>query len=341
MGAYFRNIARCAATLEAVRQSDSMLPPVLADGGAGNYSKGHQMNIFQKLTKPKFQDFAEQWIADVYAPNAPSNHQAICNLFNKKIYPVIGVKRIHLVTHHDIIEIVKDHRETAPKRVKRTVQFLNRIFMYAEMCGYEIHNPVKSSIKMLFPDSENGEFAVLTMSQIPAFFQQIDEIKVKKQQTKIAFWLLAYTALRRNEVMNATWEEFDLNEKLWIIPRERMKTRHNHHQIPLAEQVINLLRELQSETGRTNGQLFDINPSSPWHLCKATGFQGQMTLHGMRKVFSTHAHESKLWSIDAIELQLAHKIGGIRGVYNHAQHIEERRDLMEWYADEVNKWRNI
>lgn len=297
------------------------------------------MSLLLKFTKPKFQDFAEKWIEDVYAPNAPSNHQAVCNLFRKKIYPVIGQKRIHRVTPQDIIQIVKERRETAPRSIKHTVRFLNRIFIYAEMCGYDIYNPVKSSIKLLYPDSTGGEFAVLNMSQIPHFFQAIDSLEVKKEQTKIAFWLIAYTALRRNEVMSATWEEIDLQNKIWIIARERMKTRHNHHQIPLSESVIHLLKELQFVTNRTSGQLFDINPSSPWYLCKAAGFKGKMTLHGMRKVFSTHAHESKLWSIDAIELQLAHKIGGIRGVYNHAQHIEERRDLMNWYADEINQWR--
>lgn len=197
------------------------------------------MNIMKRLIQPKFQEFAEIWIEDVYAPSAPSNREAICHLFNKKIYPVIGQKRLNHVNHQDIIQIVKDHRETAPKRVKRTVQFLNRVFMYAEMCDYAVNNPVKSSIKMLYPDLPSGEFAVLHMSQIPHFLQQIDTLKVKKQQTKIAFWLLAYTATRRNEVMNASWEEFDLNEKTWIIPRERMKTRLYHHLIPLAVPVVN------------------------------------------------------------------------------------------------------
>ena len=66
-----------------------------------------------------------------------------------------------------------------------------------------------------------------------------------------------------------------------------------------------------------------------------------MTIHGLRKVFSTHAHESGRWSVDAIELQLAHVIPGVRGVYNKAYLLDERRRLMIWYASEIQSWRRI
>lgn len=63
-----------------------------------------------------------------------------------------------------------------------------------------------------------------------------------------------------------------------------------------------------------------------------------MTVHGVRKIFSTVAHESDQFSIDAIELQLAHEITGVRGVYNRARYIEQRKNLVEWWANQVDEW---
>lgn len=179
---------------------------------------------------------------------------------------------------------------------------------------------------------------MLMPSELPAFFKHIDKLGERKLQVKIAFLLLAYTALRRSEVMRADWLEINLTQAQWSIPAARMKMR-NDHIVPLSPQVIALLKQLQRHTSKQRGKLFDVHACSPLYLCYAAGYRNRMTLHGLRKVFSTHAHESKLWSIDAIELQLAHLVPGVRGIYNKARHLDERRRLMIWYAAEVDKWR--
>ncbi|MDO5651032.1 MAG: hypothetical protein Q4G13_02710 [Moraxella sp.] len=63
-------------------------------------------------------------------------------------------------------------------------------------------------------------------------------------------------------------------------------------------------------------------------------------MHGFRHIFSTHAHEHG-FAPDVIELCLSHKIAGVRGVYNHAQMLDKRRELMYWWADVLDDWRKI
>lgn len=300
------------------------------------------MNLLSNFFLPKFGEFSKKWLLEEYAQKVEShNVQKAIRLFERAVYPKIGDKRLNKITHQDIVDIVIDYRKNAPRSVKKIVQLLRRIFVYAtDICNFNCANPVKSGIKLLFPSTESHEFSVLDMPQIPVFFKQIDSLKVKKKQSIIGFWLLAYTGLRRSEVMQADWGEINLQTKTWVIPRHRMKTRQSDHIVPLSNQVVELLLQLQKQTGRTSGSLFDIDPSTPLYLCTAAGYRKRMTLHGLRKVFSTHAHESGLWTIDAIELQLAHRVGGIRGVYNKAQHLQERTRLMQWYADEIDKWRN-
>lgn len=301
------------------------------------------MYFFKRILAPTFKDFADEWIKKEYARYAPISAPKQRRLLEKSVYPFIGHKKIIGIKQQDIVDVVLNYRKTAPNSAKKMAQILYRIFVYANVVGgYKIENPVKKEeLKILYAYSEikGGEFAVLPIPELPTFFEKIDNIRVKKPETKTAFWLLAYTALRRSEVMRASWEEIDFKNRMWAIPQKRMKMRHSVHIIPLVPQVIDLLILLQKQTGRQSGKLFEIDPATPLRLCGATGYKNRMTLHGLRKVFSTHAHESRLWTIDAIELQLSHLIPGVRGVYNKALYIDERRQLMCWYAKEIDRWR--
>nr|DAT67045.1 MAG TPA: Integrase [Caudoviricetes sp.] len=144
--------------------------------------------------------------------------------------------------------------------------------------------------------------------------------------------------------VNAAVDEFDFERRVWTIPAERMKMRRPHV-VPLAPPVCRLLQAWLAErkrSGISSSLLFDgIGGHRPLHVITQAGWRGRMTIHGLRKVFSTHAHESGRWSVDAIELQLAHVIPGVRGVYNKAYLLDERRRLMIWYAREIQRWRRI
>lgn len=156
--------------------------------------------------------------------------------------------------------------------------------------------------------------------------------------------MLIYTALRCQEVAYAKKSGFDLQARVWTIPAERMKISSGSHAVPLSSQVIELITPLFDSD---SNYLFSLpnSPSKPinaWSInqvIRQSGWQGKQTLHGFRKIFSTYAHASRKWTIDTIELSLAHRISGVRGIYNHADMLDERVGLMQWWANEVDGWR--
>lgn len=177
---------------------------------------------------------------------------------------------------------------------------------------------------------------------MPDFLAAVDTHVTLDAAAVAAFWLIAYTAVRRNEAVGAELSEFDFKTATWTIPASRMKMRRPHT-VPLSDAVVQLLQEWLVTRSRRQIQgslLFGgIGGHRPLYVITQAGWRDRMTIHGLRKVFSSHAHESGLWSIDAIELQLSHTIGGVRGVCNKALFMDERRRLMQWYGEEMSKWR--
>ncbi len=157
--------------------------------------------------------------------------------------------------------------------------------------------------------------------------------------TQIATKLLLLTGLRTIELRASTWAEIDFDKAIWEIPQERMKMRRPHI-VPLPEQALALLRELEAITGRFNFAFHGRNdagkPMSEAainQVLKRIGYGGKATGHGFRHTMSTILHEQG-YNTAWIETQLAHvDKNSIRGTYNHAQYLDGRREMLQWYAD--------
>lgn len=159
---------------------------------------------------------------------------------------------------------------------------------------------------------------------------------------------LAFSALtfcRPGEIRHAEWAEVDLDKEMWTIPAGKMKTRIEHR-VPLSRQAIAVLRSIQPLTGTgryvfpgpRNGRPLSENGVNM--AIRSMGYaRDQMTAHGFRAMASTllneHGHRP-----DVIEAQLAHKgADKIRAVYNRAQYMEDRRQLMQAWADYLDALR--
>ena len=149
------------------------------------------------------------------------------------------------------------------------------------------------------------------------------------------------TGCRTGEARYAVWSEFNFDDARWIIPAERMKARREHV-VPLAPAVAALLVELKNVSG-SGSFVFahprrDDRPASEnaiLYALAAIGFKDRMSGHGFRQLFSTSANESGIWRADVIEAALAHKGDAVRGAYNKAGYLDERRRLMNWWCDEL------
>jgi integrase len=157
--------------------------------------------------------------------------------------------------------------------------------------------------------------------------------------------LLALTFVRTSELIGAQWSEIDRKQGLWIIPAERMKMR-TEHVVPLSRQALVLFEELEQLAVRSCFVLSGRNPGKPvsnntmLFALYRLGYKGKMTGHGFRAVASTFLNEAGFRS-DVIERQLAHcERNSVRGAYNRAEYLVERKDMMQAWADHLDRLRN-
>ena len=158
--------------------------------------------------------------------------------------------------------------------------------------------------------------------------------------TATALKLSPLVFVRPGELRQAEWSEIDLGKAEWRIPAEKMKMRVVHI-VPLYKQAVSVLREIEPITGRVK-YVFPSNrtitrPMSDNTINAALRRLGytkdEMTAHGFRSMASTILNEQG-WHGDAIERQLANSEGnGVRAAYNYAQHLPERKNMMQAWAD--------
>jgi integrase len=146
-----------------------------------------------------------------------------------------------------------------------------------------------------------------------------------RRSNKLALHLLILTMVRKSELLEAKWQEIDLEQGVWTIPTERMKKSRSHI-VYLSKQAIDLFSELKQLASHSDYVLpspsSNIKPISKTTLNQAIKGLGieieHFVLHDFRRTASTHLHETGFNS-DVIEKALAHEQGGVRGIYNKAE----------------------
>ena len=149
-----------------------------------------------------------------------------------------------------------------------------------------------------------------------------------------ALQLTILTATRTNEVLNATWGEFDFKNKVWVIPAERMKMKREHR-VPLTEPALKLLKQLQE--AKTSDYVFPGNRGKPLSntamlMLLRRMERNDITVHGFRSSFRDWCAEQTNFAREVSEAALAHAIGDkVEAAYRRSDLFDKRRLLMnEW-----------
>ncbi len=216
-----------------------------------------------------------------------------------------------------------------------------QVFRYAIAHGIAERNPA-SDIKPsdILPSRRQTNYSRVDAKELPSLLRAIEAYK-GTPVTRMAIKLLALTFVRTSELIDARWDEFDLQAGQWRIPAERMKMRIEHI-VPLSMQAIQILQILHGITGHSEllfpGERDHGKPMSNNTILKALqrmGYKGRMTGHGFRGLASTILHEQG-FDHAHIELQLAHQErNAVSAAYNHATYIKQRAKMMQWWANYV------
>ena len=233
----------------------------------------------------------------------------------------------------------KIEKRGALEKMRKVRQRCSEVFRYAIATGRAEYNPA-ADLSSALEVHQSNHFPFLKADEIPDFLRALEGYTGSKL-VQIATKLLMITGVRTIELRAALWQEFDLDNAIWEIPAERMKMRRPHL-VPLSTQALDLLNELKMMTGNyryvfpgRNDPNKIMSEASINQVIKRIGYGGKVTGHGFRHSFSTILHEQGYESA-WIEIQLAHvDKNSIRGTYNHAQYLESRRKMLQWYSDNV------
>jgi integrase len=145
------------------------------------------------------------------------------------------------------------------------------------------------------------------------------------------------------ESAGTRWEEINLNDSTWTIPKERMKKKREHI-VPLSPQALALLEVMRPISGdkeyvfpSQRDPLRHANEQSPNVALKRMGFKDMLTAHGIRALASTTLNEEG-FEYDIIEMALAHiDPNETRRSYNHAKYLPRRRVMMDWWSNRIEE----
>lgn len=229
---------------------------------------------------------------------------------------------------------------------KRCLSFAGRIFRYAAATGRAETNPAEMLRGALIAPKVKHHAAILEPCKLGELLRSIDAF-AGAPITRLALQIAPHVMARPGELRQANWDEFDFSANIWRIKAERMKMRRVHA-IPLSEQVVGYLRELQQFSGPA-GYVFPAFHTSRRPMSENTMNQAfrrmgytsdEVTAHGLRTTASTLLNESGKWNPDAIERALAHgDSDAVRGIYNRGQYWGERVEMMQWWSAYLDQLR--
>lgn len=284
--------------------------------------------------------FAWRWYREIAEP-ANSNPRNIKRILEKDVVPTLGAKQVADVTVSDVLSITdKIKNRGADQMALQTRNVLKRLFAYAIAREKMTFNPA-AAIEAKFIATARSRDVALSPDEVGKLLRAIYQSSIKRAY-KLAIHLLILCMVRKNELIEAKWEELDLAMGEWSIPGERMK-KDKPHLVFLSRQAVAMFEELKTLASGSEWVLprrdtlkFPIAHSTLNQAIRSLDLDVRdFVIHDFRRTASTHLNEAGFNS-DWIEKCLAHETGGIRGVYNRAEYADQRRQMLQWWADFVD-----
>lgn len=270
------------------------------------------------------------------------------------VLPTLGKLDVRLIQPQHVVTILRpiwsNKLETA-RRVRSRIEQVLGWAIAMELADAPNPARLKDNLANLLPKHKEIQkkdktkrvrhHAALAPADMPAFMRDLRQMPGVSPR---ALEFLTLTTVRTANVLNATWGEFDLDNRLWLIDAEGMKADRDHAS-PLSDRAVDILSEMRATKGVKAGPADLVFPNvrsgeamsenSLLAVLARMGLKGKATGHGMRASFGTWAQESSgKFSEDAIRVQLAHASGDdTRDAYLRGQLLDARRVLVQAWAD--------
>ena len=280
------------------------------------------------------------------------------------VFPYLGATPVNSITAITLLETIRRiELRGAIESAHRTNQACEGVFAYAIGTGRCENNPATAIRSVLKPAPPQKNFARLKdTGDISTLLNAIEEYK-GSAIVRAALQLLPLTFVRPGELAKLEWSDIDFDKVLWTVPAHVKKQRAvlkndpgRVHLVPLSRQAIAILRDIYQLTGSGRYVFTGLRTASgskgERHMAMETllaalrrmGYSKEdMTAHGFRGIASTQIREigKGKFREEVIEAQLAHTTKSkTQGAYDHAEYLEERSMLMQWWSDYLGELKN-
>lgn len=322
---------------EARKLLEQNIEPSQAKRNAKQIALQKCENTFEALAREWHETFKHKW-TDRHA-------NTVLRRMEHDIFPEIGSMPITDVKPTHIINALKKvQKRGANEPAHRLRQYCSQVFRYAIIHEKTQVNPA-SEIGMVLKKVAKKHYASLDINEVPAFLDALNRNDARLHtDTRHATRLLMLTFVRTKELIQATWDEFDLEKAQWVIPAERMKMK-NEHIVPLSKQALEILRDLKERNERWRW-VFPGHHSRLKHMSNNTvlkglerlGYKGRMTGHGFRAMAMSTLKEKLNYRHEVIDRQLAHAPKSmVDRAYDRAKFLPERKKMMQEWADYLDR----
>ena len=295
-----------------------------------------------------FGSWAEKYFAE--ADLAESTKAMRKSVYDRNLADEFGRLKLEEITPVRLMarcEKIKERGAAAPAVHAREIVL--QVFRFIQARGLKIDNPAES-IRPSAIATFKARDRALTPAEIHSFFNALEHTATMST-LRLAVKFMLLTLVRKTEFIEAKWDEVNFETAIWTIPKDRMKAGRPHN-VYLSQQALDILVAFKTcfsassylHPGRYETEL-PISSATLNRVIDATvkvvHDRGEdfdpFTVHDLRRTASTLLHEAGFNS-DWIEKCLAHEQRGVRAIYNKAEYAEQRRTMLQAWADMLDAW---
>lgn len=328
-------------TLKAARERHTEAREVLARG-VDPLSYKHQTKAMRKAeSENSFELIAREWFIRFSPTWVESHASKIIRRLERDVFPWIGSAPIAELEPPDILKVLRRIEDRgALETAHRVKQNIGQVFRYAVTEGKATRDQT-ADLKGALPPPKKQHFAAITDPvEVGHLLRAMDDYK-GTLETRIALQMSAYLFTRPGELRQMEWAEINIEQAVWNISADKMKSRQPHL-VPLSRQAVALLDEIRPLSGHRRYVFTSAtDPRKPMsnntvrQALRRLGYDNAtMTAHGFRAMARTILDEELGIQEKYIEHQLAHAVKDANGTaYNRTKHLPQRIDMMQKWAD--------
>ncbi|MEW5250993.1 tyrosine-type recombinase/integrase [Microbulbifer sp. 2201CG32-9] len=298
-------------------------------------------------SRNSFATVSEEWYTAKMAHLSSSSKDRAALALERDLKPYLGKRPISEITPPEVLRCLRriESRGTleTAHRVKRVA---SQVFRFAVATGRADRDPTTDLSGALTPTKKKHLAAITDPVEVGRLLTAIDGYQ-GTPVVRMALKLSPLLFCRPGELRKLEWQEINWKTRQIEIPGKKMKTAHPHI-IPLAEQSLNLLRDIEPLTGRgpyvfpsARGRSRPLSDNGVRTALRSLGYDNDtMTAHGFRAMARTLLDEVLGFRVDYIEHQLAHEVKDTLGrAYNRTKHLPQRAAMMQKWADYLDNLR--